>query len=58
MDFGKVEPEQIASVDFTLPPDTALNKTTFKAASKKFDLNAYIVCAKVWSERMGWFNLS
>ena len=53
MDFGKVEPEQIASVDFTLLPDTALTKTTFKAASKKFDLNAYIVCAKVWSERMG-----
>ncbi|MDB5119975.1 MAG: hypothetical protein JWN56_1193 [Sphingobacteriales bacterium] len=55
MDFGKVEPEQILSVDFTLPPDTELTNSTFNNASKNVNLDAYVGCAK-WG-RKEWVGL-
>lgn len=55
MDFGKVEPEQISSIDFKLPLDTGLTKTTFANAPKIANFAAYIGCAK-WG-RKEWVGL-
>lgn len=55
MDFGKVEPEQILSIDFKLPLDTGLTKTTFDNAPKIANFAAYIGCAK-WG-RKEWVGL-
>ena len=30
MEFGKVEPHQLAAIDFTLPPDPAFTTDTLK----------------------------
>ncbi|GAB1464187.1 hypothetical protein [Pedobacter sp.] len=54
MEFGKVATNEIAKVDFTLPPDGAQTKRTLsgKASnSPKF----FVVCAK-WG-RKEWINL-
>lgn len=55
MDFGKVEPEQISNIDFKLPPDTDLTKSTFAHNRKNINLTAYVGCAK-WG-RKEWVGL-
>lgn len=55
MDFGQVEFELIAGVDFTLPPDTDLTKEVLSQAKKTAHPEIYIGCAK-WG-RKEWVGL-
>ncbi len=50
MDFGRVAPELIPQVDFTLPPDTSLTKATFKKTKKVEKFEIYVGCAK-WGRK-------
>ena len=55
MDFGRVSPELIPLVDFTLAPDTALTTSVLKKAKRKAKPKVYVGCAK-WG-RKEWVGL-
>ena len=50
MEFGRVDPHELALIDFTLPPDPALTVNTLKAAKGKGDLQVHVGCAK-WGRK-------
>jgi uncharacterized protein YecE (DUF72 family) len=50
MEFGRVNPEELASVDFTLPPDPELTINTLKAAKSNQPLQVHVGCAK-WGRK-------
>jgi uncharacterized protein YecE (DUF72 family) len=50
MEFGRVNPEEIATTDFTLPHDTELTLSTLKAAKSDEPLQIHIGCAK-WGRK-------
>jgi uncharacterized protein YecE (DUF72 family) len=50
MEFGRVTPEELLAVDFTLPPDTLLTKNTLAAYKGKNQLQVYVGCAK-WGRK-------
>jgi uncharacterized protein YecE (DUF72 family) len=50
MEFGRVKPEELAFVDFTLPPDPKLTTDTLKAATYKKELEVHVGCAK-WGRK-------
>lgn len=54
MEFGRVEPNEIGLIDFSLPPDGEQTKLTFKGKSAK-DPKFFVGCAK-WG-RKEWVNL-
>lgn len=45
MDFGKVNPEELKTIDLSLPPDPEWNKTILKG-KKAEDPKVYVGCAK------------
>lgn len=55
MDFGRVEPQLISEIDFTLAPDTELTLDVLKKAGPVKMLDIYIGCAK-WG-RKEWVGL-
>jgi hypothetical protein len=50
MEFGRVKPEELAMVDFTLPADPKLTVDTLKAATFKKQLDVHVGCAK-WGRK-------
>src|ERR1700709_818059 len=50
MEFGRVSPEELAMVDFTLPADPALTTSTLQCATYKPKLDVHIGCAK-WGRK-------
>ena len=50
MEFGRVNPEELATVDFTLPPDPELTINTLKAAKSNQPLQVHVGCAK-WGRK-------
>ena len=50
MEFGRVNPEELAAVDFTLPPDPELTINTLKAAKSNQPLQLHVGCAK-WGRK-------
>jgi uncharacterized protein YecE (DUF72 family) len=50
MEFGRVSSEQLAEVDFSLPPDPELTLTTLKSTKSKGTLKVYVGCAK-WGRK-------
>ena len=51
MEFGKVAPEELASIDFTLPPDAELTKSVLKAAKTNNEpVQVHVGCAK-WGRK-------
>ncbi|HVW98739.1 MAG TPA: DUF72 domain-containing protein [Mucilaginibacter sp.] len=50
MEFGRVSPGELATVDFTLPPDTELTKSTLSSANNKQQLQVHVGCAK-WGRK-------
>lgn len=50
MEFGRVKPEELAAVDFTLPPDPELTINTLKAAKSNEPLQVHVGCAK-WGRK-------
>jgi uncharacterized protein YecE (DUF72 family) len=50
MEFGRVNPEELAAVDFTLPPDPELTINTLKAAKSNQSLQVHVGCAK-WGRK-------
>ena len=50
MEFGRVTPQELATVDFTLPPDTALTLSTLEAAKSSKPLEVRVGCAK-WGRK-------
>ncbi|MBS1528699.1 MAG: DUF72 domain-containing protein [Bacteroidetes bacterium] len=50
MEFGRVDPHELALIDFTLPPDPALTIKTLKAAKGKGELQVHVGCAK-WGRK-------
>ena len=50
MEFGRVKPEELATVDFTLPPDPELTINTLKAAKTNEPLQVHVGCAK-WGRK-------
>ena len=50
MEFGRVSPEELRMVDFTLPPDTDLTMSTLQSASKNNLFQVHIGCAK-WGRK-------
>jgi len=50
MEFGRVDPQQLAEIDFTLPPDPALTIETLSSAKGKGDLQVHVGCAK-WGRK-------
>jgi uncharacterized protein YecE (DUF72 family) len=50
MEFGRVDPHELALIDFTLPPDPALTDKTLKAAKGKGELQVHVGCAK-WGRK-------
>lgn len=50
MEFGRVNPEELMSVDFTLPPDPALTIETLAAAKNTKPLQVHVGCAK-WGRK-------
>jgi uncharacterized protein YecE (DUF72 family) len=50
MEFGRVEPEHLFDVDFTLPPDTELTINTLKDAKGSGQLQVHVGCAK-WGRK-------
>ncbi len=46
MEFGKVQPQELASVNFSLPADPAFNAETFRKVDQQKKLKVYIGCAK------------
>jgi len=50
MEFGRVQPEQLFEVDFTLPPDPELTVATLRAAKNDKPLEVHVGCAK-WGRK-------
>ncbi len=50
MEFGRIEPQELALVDFSLPPDPELTLKTLKAARGQGDLAVHVGCAK-WGRK-------
>ena len=50
MEFGRVRPEELSEVDFSLPPDPELTITTLKASKNKQPLQVHVGCAK-WGRK-------
>src|ERR1700742_4457733 len=50
MEFGRVDHQELAIIDFTLPPDPELTLTTLKAAKGKGELQEHVGCAK-WGRK-------
>jgi len=46
MEFGKVPPQELPFIDFSLPPDAAFNAETFKQGGSQQQLKVYVGCAK------------
>ncbi len=50
MEFGRVTPEELPLIDFTLPPDPALTIQTLAAAKNDQPLQVHVGCAK-WGRK-------
>ncbi len=50
MEFGRIPTEQLATTDFTLPPDPELTKQTLAAAKSSTHFEARVGCAK-WGRK-------
>lgn len=50
MEFGRVTPEELPLIDFTLPPDPALTIQTLAAAKNGKPLQVHVGCAK-WGRK-------
>ncbi len=50
MEFGRVTPQELQEVDFTLPPDPALTIKTLSAAKNDKPLQGHVGCAK-WGRK-------
>lgn len=50
MEFGRVSSEQLAEVDFSLPPDPELTLATLKGTKSKETLKVHVGCAK-WGRK-------
>jgi uncharacterized protein YecE (DUF72 family) len=50
MEFGRVDHQELATIDYTLPPDPELTIKTLKAAKGKGDLRVHVGCAK-WGRK-------
>ena len=50
MEFGRVDPHELALIDYTLPTDPELTVKTLKAAQGKGDLQVHVGCAK-WGRK-------
>src|SRR6195952_5663918 len=50
MEFGRVKPEELFTVDFTLPPDTEFTVATLKAGKMEQPLQVHVGCAK-WGRK-------
>src|ERR1700748_4003798 len=50
MEFGRVLPEELFEVDFSLPPDPEFTITTLKAAKNDQPLQVHVGCAK-WGRK-------
>eukprot|EP01037_Dinobryon_pediforme_P003823 gene3823-3871_t len=50
MEFGRVKPEELAGVDFTLPPDPELTVQTLHAAKNNEPMQVRVGCAK-WGRK-------
>jgi uncharacterized protein YecE (DUF72 family) len=50
MEFGRVTPQELAEIDFTLPPDPELTITTLAAAKNSSPLQVHVGCAK-WGRK-------
>jgi len=50
MEFGRVKPEELFEVDFTLPPDPELTVATLRAAKNDKPLEVHVGCAK-WGRK-------
>ncbi|TSJ38792.1 DUF72 domain-containing protein [Mucilaginibacter corticis] len=50
MEFGRVTPEELATIDFTLPPDPELTVKTLSAAKNGSPLQVHVGCAK-WGRK-------
>ncbi|MGZ3757017.1 MAG: DUF72 domain-containing protein [Mucilaginibacter sp.] len=50
MEFGRVKPEELADIDFSLPADPPLTVTTLAAAKNSGPLQVHVGCAK-WGRK-------
>ena len=50
MEFGRVTDNELAHIDFTLPPDTGLTVSTLAAAGHNAQLEVHVGCAK-WGRK-------
>jgi uncharacterized protein YecE (DUF72 family) len=50
MEFGRVTPEELTRIDFTLPPDPELTIITLAAAKNNSSLQVHVGCAK-WGRK-------
>ena len=50
MEFGRVDTHELATIDFSLPPDPVLTTTTLQYAKGKGDLQVHVGCAK-WGRK-------
>jgi uncharacterized protein YecE (DUF72 family) len=50
MEFGKVAPEELPLIDFTLPPDTELTTTVLATAKDNEPIQVHVGCAK-WGRK-------
>lgn len=50
MEFGRVDPNELAAIDFSFPPDPELTVKTLKAAKGKGELQVHVGCAK-WGRK-------
>lgn len=50
MDFGRVSPEELEVIDFTLPKDPKETTAILKASKSKKPTEVYIGCAK-WGRK-------
>ncbi|MDB5117158.1 MAG: hypothetical protein JWQ79_2650 [Mucilaginibacter sp.] len=50
MEFGRVTPQELAGIDFSLPPDPELTINTLKSAQNNQPLQVHVGCAK-WGRK-------
>jgi hypothetical protein len=50
MEFGKVAPEELPLIDFTLPPDTELTTNVLAAVKSNEPIQVHVGCAK-WGRK-------
>ena len=50
MEFGRVTPQELAGIDFSLPPDPELTVRTLKTAQNSQPLQVHVGCAK-WGRK-------